>query len=65
MATARRKASTMSQDGIDEQLYTLVNGVTGSVDGSTSLAAIPSLSALLELDEMSFDEFGQSLKSGN
>ena len=65
MATARRKASAMSQDGIDERFYTLVNGVTGSVDGSTSLAAIPSLSALLELEEMSFDEFGQSLKSGD
>ena len=45
-------------------MYTLVNGVTGDVDGHVSLAAVPSLSALLELDEMYNNEFGQSLQAG-
>ena len=38
--------------------------MTGNVNGHVSLAAVPSLSALLELDEMFFDEFGQSLQAG-
>ena len=33
--------------------------------GHVSLAAVPSLSALLELDELSFNEFGQSLQAGD
>ena len=65
MAAARRKASVMSQSDNNDQLYTLVDGVTGDIDGDVSLMAVPSLCALLELDEMPADEFEQSLKDGH
>ena len=55
----------VSQSDDDCQMYTLRNGVTGAFDGKTSLEAIPSLSLLLELEELSADEFDHSLKNGD
>ena len=51
-AAAIRKVSILSRDDVSKQLYTLVNGVSGGVDGEAGLAALPSLDSLLELDEM-------------
>ena len=55
----------VSQSDNNCQLCTLVNGVTGACDGTISLEAIPSLSSLLELEELSVDAFDHSLKNGD
>ena len=49
-------ACAVSQSDDDYQLYTLVNGVSGVCEGTVSLEDIPSLSSLLEIEEVSFDE---------
>ena len=65
VAFARRKASVMSQSDASEQLQTIVNGLTVSVDGHVGPMALPSLNALLELDGMSYFEFGNASKAGD
>ena len=47
MAAARRIVSVMSLSDTSDKLYTLVDGVTGHVDGEVGLAALPSLTSLL------------------
>ncbi|CEG50142.1 reverse transcriptase [Plasmopara halstedii] len=39
--------------------------MTGEEDGDVTLEAIPAVDALLELDEMPFEEFGDVLEAGN
>ena len=55
----------VSQSDDDCQRYLLVNGVTGVCDGTISLETISSLSSLLELEELSVNEFDHSLKNGD
>ena len=59
---AARRLNYLCGDG-NVQLHTLANGVTGGVGGKISFAVLPSLNALLELDEMSMDGFHQALKA--
>ena len=59
MAAARRKASVASHIKDNEHPRTLVNEVTGDVDGKASMSPPPSVHALLDLDEMYVGEFYQ------
>ena len=55
----RRRVAAVRHQTIEESrsdnssntLYTLVNGVTGHVDGNISLETLPSLIRLFELDK--------------
>ena len=57
ISASTRKMSMLPHNDVTKQLYTLVNGVMDDVDGKIGLLTLPSLRALLELNEMSFDEF--------
>ena len=46
-------------------MYTLVNGINGAFDRTASLEAKSSLGALLDLEELSVDDFSHSLKNGD
>ena len=62
---ASQNVSIPPQGDTSKQLHTLINGETGHIVGKIRLAPLPSLQALLELDEMSFNEFDRTLKTGN
>ena len=64
MATVKCLTPTNSNSDNNKILYTLVDGVTGQLDGKVSLETLPPVDALCELDEMSDVEFIQALKSG-
>uniref|UniRef100_M4B4I1 Uncharacterized protein n=1 Tax=Hyaloperonospora arabidopsidis (strain Emoy2) TaxID=559515 RepID=M4B4I1_HYAAE len=55
----------VSQSDDDYQLHTLVNGVSVVCEATVSAEAIFSFSAILELEELSFYEFDNSLKFGD
>ena len=55
----------MSLRDTSDQLYTLVDGVTGHVNEEVGLAVLSSLIDLLALDEMSVDQFCLALKAGD
>ena len=58
VAADERPTSETSHSGnSNNTLYTLVNGVTGHVDGNIRLATLPSMNALFKLDEMSEGDF--------
>ena len=61
MATVKRQASKKSHSDNSNTLYTLVNGVTGHIDGTVRLGTLLSLESLCELDEMSDGEYSQAL----
>ena len=46
-------------------MYTLVNGINGAFDRTASLEAKSSLGALLDLEELSVDDFDRSLMNGD
>ena len=55
----------MSLSDTSDQIHTLVGGVTGHANGEVSLAALSSLTAMLEIDKMSVDKFSQALQAGD
>ena len=60
VATVKLQASVQSHSDNSDTLYTLVNGVTGQVEGNVSLVTLPSLDDLCELDKISSGEFSQA-----
>ena len=64
VATVKCLTHTNSNSDDNEILYTLVNGVTGQLNGKVSLETLPPMDTLCELDEMSDGDFSQALKSG-
>ena len=64
MATVKCLTPIHSNSDNNEILYTLVDGVTGQLDGKVSLETLPPVDTLCELDEMSDGEVSQALKTG-
>ena len=65
VVTVKRPTFKKSRsDNSNNTLYTLVNGLTGQIDGNISLETLPSLDTLFVLDEMSDGEFSQALQAG-
>ena len=62
VAMVIRKVPAMSQGDNEDQMCTLVSGVTGISDVEVVIEAITSLIALLELDEKSLNVFSHSSK---
>ena len=60
-ADAHPTSETSHSGNSNNTIYTLVNGVTGHVEGNIRLATLPSMDALFKLDEMSEGEFSQAL----
>ncbi|POM73642.1 LOW QUALITY PROTEIN: Reverse transcriptase [Phytophthora palmivora] len=69
-ATSYTSEDVSSVSGVDaprdcsELVYTFVNGVTGKLDGDIRLSDLPTVDALLKLDEMAVAELGDALKAG-
>ncbi|CAH0476940.1 unnamed protein product [Peronospora belbahrii] len=55
----------IKSDGHSDQIYALINGLTGDVEEPVALSAIPAVIALVELDELSFAEFNSALQAGD
>ena len=65
VAFVKRQTPEVSRsDNINNTRYTLVNGMTGHLDGSISLETLPYLDTLFDLDVISNGEFSQALKAG-
>ena len=65
VVTVKRPTFKKSRsDNSNNTLYTLVNGLTGQIDGNISLETLPSVDKIFELDEMSDGEFSQALQAG-
>ena len=52
MAAAKLRASVLSHKDTSEQLYALINDVTGTADGEATLAVLSPINYLLDLYEM-------------